>query len=112
MTQGNRDHDELYLQEDRKRTPKEYFKFVVNAVRPQLSGIEQPAVLDVGCATGDFLWYVLDQFPSASCTGVEYMASLAERARDEVPSQRAIVNGTQLLHRFMLLTIAPSVGEV
>jgi SAM-dependent methyltransferase len=80
-----RTHDKLYLDENRKLHPKEYFKFIAKYARPFLSGLENPTLLDVGCATGDFLHYAGIEFPWASLIGMDVMGSLIDRAKEEVP---------------------------
>lgn len=85
MTQIIRDHDKFYLNEDRKRQPKEYFKFIAGVVAPHLSALAQPRVLDIGCATGDFLYYIGSLYPEASLTGMDVMPALLDRAATEVP---------------------------
>lgn len=81
-----RDHDQLYLSEDRKLNPKEYFKFIGATIKPFLCDIQNPKIIDVGCATGDFLHYLSTQHPSASFTGLDIMPELLDRARKEIPT--------------------------
>jgi len=83
-----RTHDKLYLSENRKRTPKEYFKFVLKEVNTDL--IKNGSTLDVGCATGDFLWFLGETFPGAQLVGADIDQELIERAKAEVPSARFI----------------------
>jgi ubiquinone/menaquinone biosynthesis C-methylase UbiE len=79
-----REHDKLYLLEQRKHQPKEYFKFIVNKAKEHLEKCEKLAMLDIGCATGDFLYYLKSHFPESELTGMDVMPSLLERARTEV----------------------------
>ena len=53
-----RDHDKLYLNENYKEIPKESTKFIVNNALKFISSISNPTVLDVGCATGDLIYYL------------------------------------------------------
>jgi SAM-dependent methyltransferase len=86
MAEIIRDHDKFYLNEDRKANPKEYFKFISSLVAPHLDRFPQPRILDIGCATGDFLYYLHSLYPKAVLHGMDVMPSLLERAAVEVPS--------------------------
>ena len=55
MEPGVRTHDKFYLKEDRKHTPKEYFKFVVDKLPFSLNNKK---VLDVGCGDGTLMEYL------------------------------------------------------
>lgn len=79
-----RTHDEFYLQLDRKSTPKEYFKFVDRQVR-QVCDPKSLRLVDIGCATGDFLHYLNDLYPQAQLHGFDVLESLLTRAKVEVP---------------------------
>ena len=76
-----RSHDKFYLNEDRKKKPKEYFKFIYDEV----GSIENVDVLDVGCATGDFLYFLGSMSDTVKLYGTDIDAELIERARTEVP---------------------------
>lgn len=80
-----RTHDHFYLNVDRKEHPKEYFKFVHEQVLEHAGSLNGKSVLDIGCATGEFLHFVQSSFPSASLNGVDVMPDLLERARQVVP---------------------------
>lgn len=86
-----REHDALYLRENRKKDPKETFKFAVKVVRPFLAKCKNLSILDVGCATGDFLYYLYTQFPHATLAGVDVMPALVARARKEIPGAQFFV---------------------
>jgi SAM-dependent methyltransferase len=83
MQSGIRTHDKFYLNEDRKLKPKEYFKFVLDNLPYSLNN---KRVLDIGCATGDFLHYLLESFPEALLFGLDVDKELIDRAKKEVPS--------------------------
>jgi SAM-dependent methyltransferase len=70
----------FYLNEDRKTKPKEYFKFI----RDNLSKMHGD-VMDVGCATGDFLWFLADTYDGLNLNGIDIDNELAAKARLEVP---------------------------
>ena len=77
-----RTHDKFYLKEDRKRTPKEYFKFIFKDLDLNLAN--NGKILDVGCSTGDFLWFLKENLPNAELIGIDVDEELLERARKEV----------------------------
>ncbi|WP_051542011.1 class I SAM-dependent methyltransferase [Clostridium lundense] len=79
-----RDHDEFYLKEDRKNNPKEYFKFIYNISRKYVDSLESCNILDVGCATGDFLYFLNSVFKNSKFTGIDVMDKLLDKAKDEV----------------------------
>jgi trans-aconitate methyltransferase len=79
-----RTHDKFYLNEDRKRTPKSYFKFVLNEIDSDFA--KNASIVDIGCATGDFIWFLQQNFPDAELVGVDVDEQLLQRARAEVPS--------------------------
>jgi len=81
-----REHDKLYLNENRKNNPKEYFKFIGDFFEKHMNSIEGPTILDVGCATGDFLHFIHQKFPSARISGMDVRDDLLKRAKTEVPS--------------------------
>lgn len=84
-----RTHDEFYLHLNRKSTPKEYFKFVDRKVR-ELCSLDGLRIVDIGCATGDFLHFLAELYPQAELHGCDVLDSLLNRARVEVP--RATLN--------------------
>lgn len=79
-------HDKLYLSEDRKDNPKEYFKFIVSKSNKYFSVYDDFNILDVGCATGDFLYYMGSQYPNAKLNGIDVMDDLLESAKVNVPN--------------------------
>jgi len=79
-----RNHDKLYLHESRKSQPKEYFKFIATKAANHLASYQQPSVLDIGCATGDFLFFMKSLYSTAQFTGLDIMPELLYKARNEV----------------------------
>ena len=79
-------HDKLYLSEDRKDKPKEYFKFIISKVNKYLRDYDQLNILDIGCATGDFLYYLRSCYPNAKLTGIDVIDDLLEHAKANVPN--------------------------
>jgi trans-aconitate methyltransferase len=78
-------HNTFYLSEGRKDAPKEYFKFLADLVSNQLS-LPSVRVLDIGCATGDFLYYLHSLHPQASLTGTDISPEFLAVAKDVVPN--------------------------
>lgn len=81
-----RTHDIFYLTEDRKHAPKEYFKFIGEYTFKFIKKFKNPKVLDIGCATGDFLWYIHLLHPYSQIYGIDVMPQLIEQAKKEVPA--------------------------
>jgi SAM-dependent methyltransferase len=80
-----RTHDlKVYLEEDRKNTPKEYFKFANSLCSDFISQKKAPRVLDIGCATGDFLFFLSQMHPNAVLSGMDILPELIDVAKKEV----------------------------
>ncbi|OGT32225.1 MAG: hypothetical protein A3E87_04935 [Gammaproteobacteria bacterium RIFCSPHIGHO2_12_FULL_35_23] len=60
-----------------------------------------PRLLDVGCATGEFLYYLNSVYPKAKLAGVDIVPILLKKAQENVPSAKFwyadIHEGTNLL---------------
>ena len=96
-----RTHDkEIYLKEDRYAQPKEYFKVIAGLM--QESGVMQKGsrICDVGCAAGEFLYYLVEQFPMAQFYGYDIVEDLLVKARGKVP--RAVFEHGSVLDRNLL----------
>ena len=81
-----RTHDKaIYLKEDRYENPKEMFK--VLAARAVASGAlkKGSVVADIGCATGEFLYYLRSCFSDAEYHGYDVVPELLEKAERKVP---------------------------
>ena len=93
------DHNGFYLHEDPRRPPKEFFKFLVRLAEQQLS--TGSTVLDVGCASGAFLYYLRSLYPTLSLAGIDVSPQFITKARETVPDARFsmgdIYTGNQLL---------------
>ena len=50
------------------------------------TSLDNKSVLDIGCATGDFLYYLSTCFPKADLFGADVDLELLERMKREVPS--------------------------
>lgn len=78
--------DRIYLNEDRHKKPKEMFKFIESLINKENLNDKKTSILDVGCATGEFLFYLHEKFPKASFTGVDVSEAMIEKARQTMPS--------------------------
>ena len=87
-----RSHDKIYLNEDRKINTKESFKFLVKKSSEFINSTENPDILDIGCATGDFVYYLSKTFPQAKCVGMDVIDDLLDRAKKEVPNVKFILS--------------------
>jgi SAM-dependent methyltransferase len=79
------EHNSFYLAEDRRQQPKEYFKFLVQQAAARLDS-SSIRVLDVGCATGDFLHYLSSLYPKASLTGIDVSLDFITTAKQHMPA--------------------------
>lgn len=79
-----RTHDRLYLNEDRYDDVKESFKFTLSEAL-NFSGKQPASVLDVGCAAGEFPYFLSRATPRARVHGMDVMPELVEKARVKVP---------------------------
>lgn len=85
LVAGQRIADEdVYLKENRYDEPKELFKFLRDLVIA--AGLSpQAKLLDVGCATGEFVYFLSRELPDVEMHGLDILPSLIERAREVVP---------------------------
>ena len=76
--------DGIYLTEDRYEKPKEMFKFIHSLLPSDRlgRGIDW---LDVGCATGEFLYYVRNQYSSDRFTGIDISPDMIKKAQAKMP---------------------------
>jgi len=87
---NSKKHNLIYINENRKDEPKEYFKFIVNYSNEYLKSIESPNVLDIGCASGDFLFYIAQVHRHAKLTGLDANNDMLEIAKNKVPDAEYI----------------------
>lgn len=85
-----RTHDKLYLEENYKDNPKEYFKFIKNHMISDLKdiGIKNAfQMLDIGCETGSFLHYIRKNFPMADLSGMDIIPELLQKINDGIQGE-------------------------
>lgn len=93
-----RDHDRLYLNEDRYETPTELTKWVWSLIVDQAAAwgdvmdreVGEFSILDVGCASGEFLYHCGKRGPadigkSVELVGMDVAAELLAKASIAVP---------------------------
>lgn len=85
---SQRTHDKFYLNENYKDTPKEYFKFLHKEILEDnnLKSDSQFTLLDIGCETGSFLYYIRKLYPNSELTGMDIMKELLSHVNDRLPS--------------------------
>ena len=80
--------EDIYLYEDRYNKPKEMFKHIDSLVTAKrISGSTR--WLDIGCATGEFLFYLEKKHPIVSCTGIDISKPMIEKAIE--PSRNSLI---------------------
>jgi len=85
---GKRIADEdIYLKEDRYDKPKEVHKFLAKIIL-QIPLSKEASLLDVGCATGEFIYYLKSQDPNMKLYGMDISEKMVLQARK-------MVKGTQ-----------------
>jgi SAM-dependent methyltransferase len=85
MEELNKSADLFYLVEKRKHEPKESFKFTYQMVKDFLNTVPQPSIADIGCATGEFIYYLNTVYSNAHYFGYDINPQLVARAKAEVP---------------------------
>ena len=81
--------EDIYLHEDRYNKPKEMFKHIDSLVATKKVD-SSTQWLDVGCATGEFLFYLEKTHPIVSCTGIDISEPMIEKARQNIPNREFI----------------------
>lgn len=77
-----RTHDYLYLNEDYKERPKEYFKFIEREISKDFNA-ESFKMIDIGCETGSFLFFLRNAYQNAELIGIDILPELLERVNTE-----------------------------
>ena len=78
-----------YIREGWSSEPKESFTALAShleAMTPQPSGEH----LDIGCATGELIFFVSSRYPALRSTGVDVFDELLARAKENVPAARFV----------------------
>lgn len=81
-----RTHDKaIYLEEDRYENPKEMFKVLASRAIDSGALRKGARVSDIGCAAGEFLFYLHSRFPDAEYHGYDVVPELLTKAQQRVP---------------------------
>lgn len=83
-----RTHDKFYLKDVYKSKPKEYFKLVRGEFGKEYSSDKEFSLLDIGCATGGFLYYLRNEFPEANLAGMDVMKELLPLVNDGIEGKQ------------------------
>jgi|TARA_B110000467_G_C18232831_1_gene429757 ubiquinone/menaquinone biosynthesis C-methylase UbiE len=78
-----RNHDKIYLNENRKNKTKEQFKFLYKKSLESRKD-KKIKICDVGCATGDFLYYLSNSKKNLELNGIDVRKDLLLKAKKEV----------------------------
>ncbi len=91
ILEGKRIADEdVYLNEDRFNEPKLVFTLIGDRIANEAFA-PGARILDVGCATGEMLYYLMGRFREHSFTGLDVSEPLIERARERNPEVEFII---------------------
>jgi trans-aconitate methyltransferase len=74
-----------YIGEGWSREPKQTFVALADHLIAERGAEPSGELLDIGCATGELIGYLLSRFPSLAATGVDVFDELLEKARGHVP---------------------------
>lgn len=87
-----RTHDKFYLKDVYKDEPKEYFKLVRAEIGNTYFSDNEFSLLDIGCASGGFLYYLRKEFPEANLTGMDVMEELLPLVNDGIEGKQIITH--------------------
>ena len=87
-------NDPVYLDTKEYELPKEYFKFVINLIKTSFDD-EPVSILDVGCASGAFLFYAKKNLNIVYSSGMEISDLYVKQAIRVLPDTVFIVDDIQ-----------------
>jgi len=82
---SKRTHDKIYLSENRYRKPKEMFKFIEKRAFGKKKIKRKEIVSDIGCAAGEYLFYLKKKHPEKSFIGIDVREDLLKKAKKFLP---------------------------
>lgn len=103
--------DYRYLHRPAATGHRPYFDFVAERAQEVLGDTSgSRSVLDIGCANGAFLHFLLEKYPKIECAGIDALPELVAYAKRQVPAGRFAVGDIEraetLPHgRFSLVTM-------
>ncbi len=74
-------HDHIYLKENRYKKTKEMFKFIDKHAFKINQRNYKEEVCDIGCAAGEFLYFLKGKYPSKFFTGADVRQDLLTKAK-------------------------------
>jgi len=89
------DHNKFYLTEDRRNQPREFFKFLRTLAGRRLDANPTARILDVGCANGEFLYYLRSCHTRIRPEGIDVSEEVLAKARELVPDGKFSVGDIQ-----------------
>jgi len=89
----------VYL-EDRYEKPKHMFVVMADKIAPQIDGKSQTSLLDVGGATGEFVYYLHKRFPDLKVSCLEYDSKLVSRGRERLPTCNFVTGDANNMDEF------------
>ena len=72
--------DYIYLKENYYNNPKETFKFILNIIRTFYKK-KINSILDLGCARGEWLYYIKNRTDIKNLVGIDYSQNLINEAK-------------------------------
>lgn len=78
-----RSHDYLYLKENYKDNPKEYFKLVKGEIDKDFPE-RRFKMIDIGCETGSFLYFLRKAYQDAELVGFDIVPELLQKVEAEL----------------------------
>lgn len=91
--------------------PKEHFKFVANIIENNYASRKDLSILDVGCAKGEFLYYLKKRFKDRDVflTGVDFSQTLINlainfRGLDGIEFYQGLAESFKLERKFNVIT--------
>jgi SAM-dependent methyltransferase len=77
--------DQRYLDRLPAQSYRHYFDFVISHAESVFRDRPRAAILDIGCANGAFLHFVMSRQPDAVCEGIDALPELIRMAGAHVP---------------------------
>ena len=79
-----RTHDDFYLKDKRKEKTKEYFKFLYKILNKNTKiNSKNTNIIDIGCATGELIYYLKKKFKNANFYGLDVHPKLLDYAKKD-----------------------------
>ncbi len=90
----------VYLEHDRFEKPKESFKQIADLIDEAGLAGEGKVIGDVGCGTGEFLYYLENRFEGPEYRGWDILPAHIERGKDRLTKSSLFI-GSALDHELM-----------